>query len=618
MAALAAGDYRLLVSNGSYTAGAMAGRFAHVLGTERELAALYEAEAPDGQHRGGPDGGEEAPLPVQLFFQPRSPRSNNVARTPRLLPHAAPVGCFSPGGGGGRGEGGDRTAGREIGADIGLDELAVGATADRLFLVHAPTGREVDIRRPNMLNIATEAPNLARFLAGLGMSGLRPWAPWQWSRLDVLPYLPRVRRGRTILSPARWRPTPALRDAGLDERDWLRELDRWRESCAVPDRLRVSVLDQHLDLDLTAPVHRHVLRGQLTGRGVPLVQESPLADPAQLGWSGGHATEVVVPLLPARPRPAVPRVRAGSRPTGPEGPSGSGTPLHAPGGEWLYAKLYAARDRLEPLLVRELAPLLARVDSAGDVDRWFFLRYADPGAHLRLRLHGEPAALRERVLPVLHDWVETATSQGTLRKLVLDTYEPEAERYGGPDALTAAERLFHADSRLVTAQLTARTRGQLSAPVETLAATNHALLLGALGDWDWWHWVLATYPMELQNRIPARQRRAAAHVVEPALRAPADPSERPDSEEPLSEEPPEVVTARAELTRAARAYGRALRLGSGDPSTARGSAVASVLHMHANRLLGTDRAAEQRSYGLLRAAVRTQVGRTEHARGRRG
>jgi Lantibiotic biosynthesis dehydratase C-term len=32
-----------------------------------------------------------------------------------------------------------------------------------------------------------------------------------------------------------------------------------------------------------------------------------------------------------------------------------------------------------------VTPLLARIDDANMADEWFFIRYADPGTHLRLR-----------------------------------------------------------------------------------------------------------------------------------------------------------------------------------------------------------------------------------------
>lgn len=566
VAALAEGDFRLLVSNGSYSAGAMAGRFAAALGLEAELTDLHRQAPGDG------GTGPEPPLPVQLFFQPRDARSANVARVPRLTGHVVFAGCFP-----------DPEAGP---ADIvALDELAVAADGERLFLVQAATGREVTILRPSMLNIVTEAPNLARFLAGIGTSGLRPWAPWQWSRLEALPCLPRVRYGRTILAPARWRPPPALRDPSLDGKEWVRALEQWRSRCHVPRVLRVSVLDHHLDLDVTAPAHQEVLRGQLRGRHASLVQESPLSDPELLGWSAGHVTEVVVPLLPVRPRPAAPRTPAPA----------TARVRHAPGGEWLYAKLYAARDRLDTLLVRDLPPLLERVGT--DMDRWFFLRYLDPAPHLRLRLHGAPDALRERVLTALHEWAQAAMAEGRLRKLVLDTYEPETERYGGSAALPWAERLFHADSRLVAAQLAARAHGDGGPPVplETLAALDHAALLDALGDWDWWTWVRTACPPEAEHEVPAARRRAAVRLA----------GRQGGADDALSAE-------RAGLARAARDYGRALGIGTQGPSAERGAAVAGILHMHANRLLGLDPAAERHAFGILRSMVRAFEGRARH------
>ncbi|MGI5120650.1 lantibiotic dehydratase [Marinactinospora thermotolerans] len=561
--ALAEGDFRLVVANGSYTAGAMAGRFAHLLGLERELAGLH-AERGDG------------PLTAHLFFQPYAARSGNVARTPLLAPRAVAVGCFPV----------ERDG---AGDPVDLGDLAVGATGERLYLALASTGREVRVIRPTMLNIVTEAPNIARFLAAVSMSGVRPWAPWQWGRLDALPHLPRVRRGRSVLAPARWRPDPTLCDPALSERAWERALAAWRERLGVPDVLRVSALDRHLDLDLGAPMHRRLLRAQLRERAVPLLQESPLADPAESGWSDGHAAEVVVPLLSLRPGPPAPApARLAPR------------VAHPPGGEWLYAKVYVARDRMDALLVRDLPAFLSTVEA--DVDRWFFLRYVDPAPHLRLRLHGRPERLLSAVLPALHAWAAAVTERGVIRKVVLDTYEPEVLRYGGPDAIEYAERLFDADSRVVAGQLAARARGVTAPPLETLAAMNHAELLRGLGEWDWCGWVLDTYPIELQKEVAPTVRRTAAPLADPdRCRRLAGPPGRAD----------ELFAHWPARAAAARAYGRALGIGgSKRPSPAAATAVAGLLHMHANRLLGMDPAAERRSYGLLRSAVRTRVGRT--------
>jgi thiopeptide-type bacteriocin biosynthesis protein len=254
---------------------------------------------------------------------------------------------------------------------------------------------------------------------------------------------------------------------------------------------------------------------------------------------------------------------------------------HPPGGEWLYAKVYLLHDLHDALLVREVTTLVERMGNA--VDRWFFLRYRDPWAHLRLRFHGPV----DRTLPPFRDWARAAISSGLIRNVVLDTYEPETERYGGAEALPFAERLFHADSVAVVEQLALRASGKLESSIETLAAANYVELLESLGDWSWREWVLDTFPVEMSNQIPAAVRRDAVRRIEP--------------------ERHQLRVA------AARAYGKAIGVPAG-PDRVHVPGVLSVLHMHANRLIGLDREAERRSYGLLRAAVRKHLDERRHRR----
>src|SRR5262249_57327315 len=94
---------------------------------------------------------------------------------------------------------------------------------------------------------------------------------------------------------------------------------------------------------------------------------------------------------------------------------------------------------------------VARGSAAGDIDGWFFIRYGEPEWHLRLRLHGRPERLHAQVLPVLQAAAAPLLGDGRLWRLQLDTYQREIERYGGPEGMLLAERLFHADSAAVLA-----------------------------------------------------------------------------------------------------------------------------------------------------------------------
>jgi len=81
--------------------------------------------------------------------------------------------------------------------------------------------------------------------------------------------------------------------------------------------------------------------------------------------------------------------------------------------------------------------------------RWFFIRYMDPEPHVRVRFHGDPAALRGNVLPALEAALGPLAETGAVRKVMLDTYVRELERYGGDRGIELAEDLFWHDSEAV-------------------------------------------------------------------------------------------------------------------------------------------------------------------------
>jgi thiopeptide-type bacteriocin biosynthesis protein len=90
-----------------------------------------------------------------------------------------------------------------------------------------------------------------------------------------------------------------------------------------------------------------------------------------------------------------------------------------------------------------------RVRQAGLADRWFFIRYADPGRHLRVRFHGRPADLLPGVLSELNAATATLLDDGLLYRISVDTYEREVERYGGLAGVELMEQIAEADSDAV-------------------------------------------------------------------------------------------------------------------------------------------------------------------------
>jgi thiopeptide-type bacteriocin biosynthesis protein len=101
------------------------------------------------------------------------------------------------------------------------------------------------------------------------------------------------------------------------------------------------------------------------------------------------------------------------------------------------------------VLTKALAPLVQTLRDADLANRWFFLRYADPEFHLRVRFHGKPDELRGPVEEAGRALVDS----GLVWRFELGTYQREVERYGGPAAIELAEAVFDADSDAVIALL---------------------------------------------------------------------------------------------------------------------------------------------------------------------
>ncbi|MFE3214529.1 lantibiotic dehydratase [Streptomyces antimycoticus] len=564
------GDFALVLSpaTGSPAPGALFGRFAYLLDDVEEVGELARRSAVGSARDGA--------LQAHLDFLPPSGRDTNVARVRPFWTERVAVGCF---------------ADRASPAVRGMDDLALAADLDRLYLVDASTGQEINPRVPTMLD-QRRAPAAVRLLREIPTMGSWPSCVWIWGRLSTLPHLPRVRFGRTVLVPARWRLTdPGLFDSSLSDAEWERRLDGWRARWNVPDRVAVGAGDHRVEIDLTAPLHRMVLRRELGRSKDVTAYETPEDAGAGGGWlatdSGAFSSELVLPLLLARPAPGeAPAVRAPApriRPVGPPAPRHSRA--------WLYGKLYTYANRQDEVLTEHLPRLLAALPPA--VDRWFFIRYADPaGAHLRLRFHGDPATLHGELLPGVLDWVEQLRDLRLAGAFIIDGYEPETHRYGGHEALDAAETVFHHDSVAALEQLRLRAIGAVTAPPQLLAAANYLDLARQVHGDRWPDWWLAN-PRDEEHHAYFREGRAAAlRLLDGGLRA-AFPAEGAAA----------ALAALDARAAAMRAYASV---------AADGSVLASVLHMHHNRLIGTSRTSESRSLAVARGLAQAEHGRRRH------
>ncbi|MFD7512524.1 lantibiotic dehydratase [Streptomyces sp. NPDC059853] len=463
--------------------------------------------------------------------------------------------------------------------DLTPDELMI-ATNGHHLLVWSPRHQRPVIPvlfsrlAPGLL------PPAANLLRLAGYAGTRPWHPWSWGHGTTMPFTPRVRYRDVVLTPARWRLPEELAAAASRRSSWDRALDSWRNRVS-PRLPRVAVVeesDRHIPLDLSRPDDRELLRRSVT-RGARSLAE-PLGSPHTTttvveGPNGRHLAELVVNLSRRDHPPARhPDTRSAPR---------RRSALHLPGGPWLSVALPVPAAHQDAVL-RQLPEVFAPVDD--HLDRWFWLRYHTPalGDHLRIRANGKPTDLNVHVLPQLTAWSAALNEQRLAGSLRLEPYEPETERYGGPAAISAAEDVFAADS-ILTSRLLA------------LAPSP-----------DDWPLLAALSSVDIARTLTRDPKRALRSAVLP----PGERRTRDDLRVRLRAETTSLIPAA--LTGGWQARHTALtayRATVSNPETSTACA-SDLIHMHCNRLLGTQPGSERIVRSLATDLLHFQAHETQH------
>jgi thiopeptide-type bacteriocin biosynthesis protein len=376
------------------------------------------------------------------------------------------------------------SSGADVARRIEPGDLLVSVVGDAVVLHSERLGRRVRPRLASALNPDWIAMPAARFLVILAQQE-EDLLAWSWGELDDAPALPRIKRGRVVLSERRWNVSRGELNgigAGTDGAGF-RRLQAWRVGRGLPRFVFFEHPSNRLlvDFENVLSVDAFLAKGPETA--VIGLTEAPGFDPADSspgspvrGPDGRYAHELVVAFTRATPT-ATAISRDGGRQAAVMRVSDRARRFE-PGSEWLFAKLYGPRSAFDRVLCGPIAQLVAELRERRSIDRWFYIRYADPEAHLRIRFHGEPEVLLSDVLPALHRTAAPLLDGGEVYRVCLDTYEREIERYGGLEGTGLMEEIAQADSdaavKLLAQRLSLLNRRRL-------AAVSAAALYSAFG-----------------------------------------------------------------------------------------------------------------------------------------
>ncbi len=446
------GHFELRVTGAPRAYTGMAGRFAYLLDApdREQLADTYAAPA-----------GSEDVVAVQLSFPPRRVHNENVVRVGRLLPDVVSL------------------SEHPDGDVISIDDLAVTADADQIYLVRRSTGQRVIPHIPHALDTTVQTPPLARFIAEVADARSAVFGPLDLgAAARTLPYTPRIRYRRTVLSPARWlltaedltRPTGTADTRGTDgagrsgDDRWGAALRAWLERWRVPARVVACRGELRLPLDLHQRLDRALLRTHLARADRLELREDGPADGH--GWLGRPA-ELLIPMTLTTP--ASRRLPVAAPP---------GQTLRPGDSAVVHVQLVGNPARFDELLTAHLPPLVESLTNLG-VLRWWARRHRDiirleADQHLSVFLQLEDPTAYGAVAARLAQFAAGLHGRGLPAELTFAAYHQHPARYGHGPALVAAEQVFAADTTAAITQLRMADQAEISS--QPIAAASMAQL----------------------------------------------------------------------------------------------------------------------------------------------
>lgn len=334
---------------------------------------------------------------------------------------------------------------------LSLSDLTVCVEDSRLVLYAARLGCEI-LPRLTSAHAAFQSTELPvyRFLFGIQMQGRDCYLTWSWRGLRHLPRLPRVTFKGVALVRARWEIPSSDVWQSLDSPLNRRLL---QERYGLPSMVALAREDEELVVDFGNPEQLAAIRRAFAGaRYIRFYELFPFGSDSEAPSErsgdrnssnppdkSDRAIELVIPVRQQqRASVAVKTHQPRSAPV-----------VVVPGGECWFAKLYCGHATADRLLQFAARPLVARLSEMGLVERWFFVRYADPAHHLRLRVFASDKRLHAEATELMRGLIDADVADGSVSRVQIDTYRPEMDRYGGVDGISVAKRLFRADSEAV-------------------------------------------------------------------------------------------------------------------------------------------------------------------------
>jgi thiopeptide-type bacteriocin biosynthesis protein len=362
---------------------------------------------------------------VEIAWSPND-RSANINQRCRFYNYEIPILTYT---------------GNQSDSIISLDDVRISVIQDRVMLRSVKLNRYIIPRLSSAYNYKLSSIAVFRFLCDLQFQGIKTNLGFSLPALfPGMPFYPRVILRDAVISPATWNlnesHTEELKNGdyrilvrlGLPKYFALQEGDNFlvfRNDNAEDFNLLVKCIQQRKTITLiehysdeNAIVQNEALQ-PLHGQLMTCLLNREKSYPSPPGHL--HINDILSATLHQR--------------------------IFLPGDGWLFIKVYMHDAFTDTILVDLVLPLLRKYKKNQSGFKWFYIRYQDPGHHLRLRFFTGSESYHALLTDLMLKF-KPLVANGKIADILVESYQRELEKYGA-EMIDEVEAFFYADTEFI-------------------------------------------------------------------------------------------------------------------------------------------------------------------------
>ncbi|EKS7868022.1 MULTISPECIES: lantibiotic dehydratase [Bacillus] len=411
--------FSLMPNIGSMRANKMAGRFLNYFNsTDKDNLKLMIDEEKnffDSQNS----------LLTELTYFPEKSRIANISQTNSFLDYELPIAT---------------TSNKNPSSTIELNDIVVGLSLEsKFYLKSSKLNKQIICTNSHMMN-----PNICHSLYQF-LYKINP-LPKSFTLLQVISeiknsqiYTPRITYKSIILSPKTWNiPSNYLIDSDIHALH--SSILKIKKDYKIPNQVYLLIGDNRILININNFHEMHKIKKHLKKySSVSLTEIEPFLLNSKKNLK---IHEIVIPFSREdKENIKLPKISIQTN-------KSYIAKKYNPLGKWSYIKLYTSEYKQNELLIKYINPFIERLQKEGIIEKFFFIKYLDPNPHIRLRILWSKSSPNR--FDLLNDFLEFLQNKEIIFSTDICSYTPEVIRYGGPNAIEAAETYFYHDSKFIS------------------------------------------------------------------------------------------------------------------------------------------------------------------------